>query len=397
MNDMGQIPLVDLRAQFAGIRDEVLSALDRTLAGMNLFLGENVVEFEREFATYCGVGECVGVGSGTDALILALRACGIGTGDEVITVANTFIATVEAIYLVGATPIFVDIDPQTFNMNPNLLEERISPHTRAIMPVHLYGKLAPMPEIMSIAKRHNLVVIEDACQAHGARLNGQAAGSFGDVGCFSFYFSKNLGAYGEAGAVVTDNPDIARSVLKLRNHGSLEKYQHDVLGVNSRLDEMQAAILRIKLRRLDSWNAKRRALAATYGRMLAGCGVRLPPGVDDADHVYHLYVVRTAARELLRQALREAGVATAIHYPIPIHLQRAWSAHHYPSTSLPETEAAANEILSLPIYPEMTSAQVEYIAESVRVWHEQSALISPKSIPKIPGMSEALSLGAGSE
>src|SRR6185437_4077325 len=274
------IPLVDLRAQYETIRGEILPAIGRVLAGMHLFLGDNVVAFEKEFADYCGTRYCVGVGSGTDALMLALRASGVGPGDEVITVANTFIATVEAIYLVGATPILVDVDPVTFTLDVSQLEARITSRTRAIIPVHLYGRIADMSSIAEVARRHGLIVVEDACQAHGAMRDGHRAGAFGAAGCFSFYFSKNLGAYGEAGAIVTDDPEIARTVAILRDHGSPSKYQHTTLGVNSRLDELQAAILRVKLTHLDRWNEKRRTHARTYGRLLADAGVGLPIGCD---------------------------------------------------------------------------------------------------------------------
>jgi len=359
------IPLVDLSAQYQSIKGEILSALSAALDGMNLFLGENVKLFEQEFAEYCGTGHCVGVGSGTDALILALRACGVGPGDEVITVANTFIATVEAIHAVGARPVLVDVDPDTCTLDPTQIEARITSNTRAIVPVHLFGRLADLTSIVDVARRHSLVVVEDACQAHGASEGGRRAGSFGDVGCFSFYFSKNLGAYGEAGAVVTDNPEIAKRVALLRNHGSPSKYQHSVLGVNSRLDELQAAVLRVKLRHLDRWNEQRRAHAATYNRLLGGLELRLPDIPNDSSHVFHLYVVRSDRRDALRVALQAEGVAIGVHYPIPVHLQPAWTAHGYETVSLPVTEALAREILSFPLYPEMTTGQIERVCACV--------------------------------
>ena len=374
------IPLVDLRAQYETIKDEVLDAIGSTLSGMHLFLGENVAAFEREFAEYCGVEHCVGVGSGTDALILALRAHGIGPGDEVITVANTFIATVEAIHHVGATPVFVDVDPATLTMDPTRIEERITGRTRAIVPVHLYGRLANMPAIMDLARRHALTVVEDACQAHGASLAGRRAGSFGHAACFSFYFSKNLGAYGEAGAVVTNDASIAREVSSLRNHGSLQKYRHAVLGFNSRLDELQAAILRIKLRRLDQWNERRREGAARYTHLLSGTTLQLPSPHQDKEHVYHLYVVQSEQRDALRAELEAAGVGTGIHYPAPIHLQPAWTAHGYEPVSLPVTEEAATTILTLPLYPEMTDAQFEYVCACIERSGEHHASI-PGNMP----------------
>ncbi len=360
------IPLVDLRAQYQTIKSEILAALSDTLERMDLFLGENVRLFEQEFAEYCGTRHCIGVGSGTDALILALQACGVGPGDEVITVANTFIATVEAIHAIGATPILVDVDADTGTMDPQQLEARITRKTRAIVPVHLYGRLADLPSIMEIARRHSLLVVEDACQAHGASDGQRRAGSFGDVGCFSFYISKNLGAYGEAGAVVTDNPEIAQRVNLLRNHGSQSKYHHVTLATNSRLDELQAAVLRVKLRYLDQWNEQRRAHAATYKRLLDGLGLDLPSIPSQPSHVFHLYVVRSDRRDDLREGLQAAGVATGLHYPVPVHLQPAWFAHGYETISLPVTETLAREVLSLPLYPEMTPGQIERVCTAVR-------------------------------
>lgn len=364
-NQPPTIPLVDLRVQFHDIRTEVLNAIDDVLSEMRLFLGDNVTAFEREFADYCGVRECVGVGSGTDALVLALRAAGVGAGDEVITVGNTFIATVEAIVLVGATPVLVDIDPDTYTMDPDALAARISSRTRAIVPVHLYGQLADMPRIMRVAQRHGLLVIEDACQAHGAKLAGKRAGSFGDAACFSFYFSKNLGAYGEAGAVLTNNSEVARQIVRIRNHGQTGKYDHQVLGVNSRLDELQAAVLRIKLRHLDDWNDRRRSHATNYNQLLAGTGLVLPSEAPGSRHVYHLYVVRSSNRDSIITGLGEAGVGTGIHYPVPIHLQPAWVAHGFAPVSLPITEAYAREIVSLPLYPELTETEIEFICQQV--------------------------------
>ncbi len=359
------IPLVDLRAQYEPIKREILSALSDALDRMNLFLGENVQLFEREFAEYCGTRYCVGVSSGTDALILALQACGVGPGAEVITVANSFIATVEAIHAVGATPVLVDVDADTCTMDPRQFEARITRRTRAVIPVHLYGRLADLSSIVEIARRHSILVVEDACQAHGARDGQRRAGSFGDVGCFSFYFSKNLGAYGEAGAVVTSNPEIAEHVSLLRNHGSRSKYHHTVLATNSRLDELQAAVLRVKLRYLDQWNEQRRANAASYNRLLAGLGLRLPSVPDQPSHVFHLYVVRSNERHALREGLQAAGVATGLHYPVPVHLQPAWSAHGYETVSLPVTEALSREVLTLPLYPEMTITQIERVCTVV--------------------------------
>jgi dTDP-4-amino-4,6-dideoxygalactose transaminase len=365
VNDRQTIPLVDLGAQYQSIKPAVLEAIANILDGMHLFLGEQVTGFEREFADFCGARHCIGVGSGTDALVLALRAAGVGPGDEVLTVSNTFIATVEAIYLVGATPVLVDIDPDTYTMDPHQIEAHLTPKTRAILPVHLYGQLADMERICAIARRHSLVVIEDACQAHGATRRSQRAGTFGDLGCFSFYFSKNLGAYGEAGAVVTNNADLAQAVAQLRNHGSLDKYQHTVLGLNSRLDEIQAAVLRIKLRQLERWNQQRREHAAQYRQLLAASGVTTPIDPGDQSHVYHLFVIRSEHREPLRASLEDAGVATGIHYPVPVHQQPAWTAHGYAPVRLPVTEELTEQILTLPMYPELTNAQIAYVADAV--------------------------------
>jgi len=367
-----KIPFVDLRRQYAAIRGEVQEAIARTLEGMHLFLGENVQALEQEFASYCGSRFAVGVGSGTDALYLALRACGIGRGDEVITVSHTFIATNEAVALTGAVPIFVDIDPETYNMDPGQIEERITTKTRALLPVHLYGHPAEMGPILDIAQRHDLRVIEDACQAHGARYHGRAAGSLGDLGCFSFYFTKNLGAYGEAGMVVTDDPQLAETLRFLRNHGSRSKYEHCLLGVNARLDEIQAAILRVKLPHLETWNERRRELAQHYARQLPPWMAK-PKERPECRHVYHLYVIRTPWRDQLREWLSECGVETGIHYPIPVHLQAACETYSRSSGLLPATEEAVSEILSLPMYPELREEEVDYICRCIAQFFEARA------------------------
>lgn len=359
------IPLVDLRAQYQPLREEIQTAVSGVLDSMQLFLGENVVAFEEEFAQYCGAEDAVGVGSGTEALHLALLACGVGSGDEVITASHTFIATMEAICLTGAIPVLVDIDTQTYTMDVAQIESKITPRTRAIVPVHLYGQPADMDPILVIAKKHRLVVVEDACQAHGAEYKGRRTGSLGDVGCFSFYFSKNLGAYGEAGACVTDFPDVARRIRMLRDHGSQHKYDHQVMGFNARLDEIQAAVLRVKLGRLDAWNEARRRNAERYDDLLGASSVITPVEAHYARHVYHLYVIRTPRRDSLQAYLRERGIATGIHYPVPVHLQRAWRTVNGRSQELPVTERCANEILSLPMYPELEASSIEYIAECV--------------------------------
>ena len=359
-----KIPFVDLKRQYAPIRGEVQDAVARTLEGMHLFLGENVQALEQEFASFCGSRFAVGVGSGTDALYLALRASGIGRGDEVITVSHTFIATAEAIALTGAVPVFVDIDPETYNMDPGQIEEVITARTRALLPVHLYGHPAEMGPILDIAQRHDLRVIEDACQAHGARYQGRAAGSLGHLGCFSFYFTKNLGAYGEAGMVLTDDPQLAETLRFLRNHGSRSKYEHCLLGINARLDELQAAILRVKLPHLETWNERRRELAQRYAQQLPPWMVK-PIERPGCRHVYHLYVIRTPWRDQLREWLRECGVETGIHYPIPVHWQAACQTYSRASGLLPATEEAVSEILSLPMYPELKEEEVYYICGSI--------------------------------
>ena len=363
------IPFVDLRVQYNPLREEILHALAEVLDSMHLFLGPNQQAFEREFATYCGTKDAVGVSNGTDAIELALRALGIGAGDEVITQPNSFIATAEAISAVGATPVFVDVNIHTSTLDPSLLEDAITPRTKAVIPVHLYGRPADMTAIVALARKHGIAVIEDACQAHGATLNGHRAGSLGDLACFSFYFSKNLGAYGEGGAVTTNDPELASRVRLYRDHGSRVRYQHDVVGRNARLDEMQAAILRIKLRHLDGWNKQRRANAAKLSAALAGTSLVLPvPGGDDVREVFHLYVVRHPRRDALKDFLTERGIGVGIHYPLPIHLQPAYASLGYALGAFPVTEQLAPEILSLPMYAELTDDQITRVADAVRVF-----------------------------
>ncbi len=361
-----QIPLVDLKAGYEPLKDEIRRAWDDVLSNMHLFLGPNVQAFESEFAAYCGVEHAIGVSDGTNALQLALRACGIGTADEVITVSYTFIATIEAILLVGAKPVFVDIDPRTFTMDVSQVESRITPKTRAILPVHLYGQCADMDPILEIARRHDLFVIEDACQAHGAEYKGRKAGSLGHLGAFSFYYTKNLGAYGEGGLVTTKDAELARRVRMLRDHGSEKRYYHEYLGWNARLDELQAAALRIKLPHLDQWNNQRRQNAALYRECLEQSDIILPNETPHNRHVYHLYVIRTPQREALRQHLNQQGIGTGIHYPVPNHLQNSLNAFGDGRGSLPVTEAIVDEILSLPMYPELNRDQIERVAATVQ-------------------------------
>ncbi|GAC1342348.1 MAG: DegT/DnrJ/EryC1/StrS family aminotransferase [Ktedonobacteraceae bacterium] len=361
-----QIPLVDLRLQYRTIKYEVIAAIEDVLADMNLFLGPQTQAFEQEFAAYCGCRYGVGLSSGTDALALALRACDIGAGDEVITVANTFIATVEAIALVGATPIFVDIDAETYTLDWQQLDHVLTSRTRAIIPVHLYGYPVEMQPVLEFAQAHGLRVIEDASQAHGATYKGKRVGGLGDIGCFSFYCSKNLGAYGEAGICVTNDSDLAEHLRLLRDHGSRKRYIHEELGVNARMDELQAAVLRVKLHYLDRWNAARQGHARAFTRQLLGVVEAVPVVRPRSTHVYYAYVVQVQQRERFRQALEKEGIATGVHYPIPLHLQPACQQYGYAPGMLPVTEAAASRIVSLPIYPELTHEQLEKVVDTVK-------------------------------
>lgn len=362
------IPLVDLKAQYDSIQVEIDAAIQAVIRRSAFIGGEEVQRFEAEFAAYCETRACVGVGNGTDALYLALRALGIGPGDEVITVAHTFMATAEAISLTGAKPVFVDIQEETLLMDPNLLEAAITPRTRAIIPVHLYGQPCQMDRILEIARRHDLKVIEDAAQAHGARWRGRRVGSFGDVACFSFYPGKNLGAYGDGGAVVSQNEDLIRRIRMLADHGRQEKYLHEIQGVNSRLDGLQAAILRVKLRYLDTWNAARRRHASYYLEALRGCGMTLPVVHPDAESVWHLFVVRVPERERFQTWLKERGIDTGIHYPVPLHQQPAYRPLKIPAGTLPITEKVAKEVVSLPMYAELTEKHLTYISDSIQSW-----------------------------
>jgi dTDP-4-amino-4,6-dideoxygalactose transaminase len=361
------VPLVDLKAQYEPLREDILSRIATVLEGMQLFLGPNVHAFEEEFAAFQEVKHAVGVSDGTTALQLALTACEIGKGDEVITPSHTFIATVEAIALVGAVPVFVDVDQETCNIDVGQIEERITPHTRAVCPVHLYGQPADMDPVLAIAERHDLRVIEDASQAHGARYRGRRTGGLGHIAAFSFYFSKNLGAYGEAGMVTTNDEGLAKRVRMLRDHGSSRRYHHELVGANGRLDEIQAAVLRAKLPHLKEWNEERHANAAHYSELLSSVeGVLVPQVAEYAEHVYHLYVIRVPERDRLKDHLQRLGIGTGIHYPVPCHLQPAF-VHCGPGRgSLPHTEKCVDEILSLPMYPELTAEQRNYVVDAIR-------------------------------
>ncbi len=361
-----RVPQVDLRPQFESLRGEIMQAIEQAIESSQLFLGPNTQAFEAEFGAYCKSRFCIGVANGTDALHLALRAAGIGEGDEVITVSHTFIAAIEAIAQVGARPVLVDIDPRTMTMAIDQVEPRITHRTRAIVPVHLYGRLVDMAPLRDIAHRHGLTVIEDASQAHGAvATDAVPAGGAGHLATFSFYYAKNLGAYGEAGAITTSEPELDRRVRLLRSHGEAVRYEHQMLGFNSRIDEIQAAVLRVKLRYVDEWNRRRRQHAARYDELLADAPVVRPELIYDGSHVYHQYVIRTPRRDELRAALAERGVATGVHYPIPVHLQPACKDLGYVEGDLPHTEQAAREVLSLPMYAELTDEQLRYTSESV--------------------------------
>jgi len=361
------IPFLDLKAQYASIKDEIDRAVLRVLASTQYVLGDEVAAFEREFAAYCGVEHAVAVNTGTSALHVALLAAGVGPGDEVITVPFTFVATAAAVRYTGATPVFVDIDPVTFTMDPNKLEAAITPRTKAIVPVHLYGQMADMDPILAIAGYHGIPVIEDACQAHGARYKGRSAGSLGVSGCFSFYPGKNLGACGEGGMAVTNDAEQAKTMRMLRDWGQESRYHHVIQGFNYRMDGIQGAILRVKLRHLEDWTEARRSHAARYGERLALSNeVVTPIEREDRRHVYHVYAVRTSDRTALQQRLQAAGVPTGLHYPIPVHLQPAYADLGYAAGTFPHSECAASEVLSLPIFPEMTPAQIDEVTAQIK-------------------------------
>lgn len=369
-----KVPFVDLAAQHGAIGDELREAMSAVMTRGDFILGRDVGLFEEEFAAFCGMPHAIGLDSGTSALELSLRAYDIGPGDEVITAANTFIATTFAISYTGARPVLVEIDPDTYNIDPARLEAAITERTKAIIPVHLYGQPADMDPILDVAQQHGLVVIEDACQAHGARYRGGRAGTFGHAAAFSFYPAKNLGAFGDGGMVVTKDPEIARSIRMLRDYGQRAKYQHVVQGYNRRLDTIQAAVLRVKLRYLDTWNAARRGHARHYNELLAQIpGIAIPGVPDYAMPVHHLYVIRVNRRDALRAFLQERGIATGIHYPIPIHLQDAYRNLGYPAGSFAITERYAGQILSLPMYAELPSAAIEAVAACIREFVDEPA------------------------
>ncbi len=360
------IPLVDLFAQYQAIAAEIQAAIAGVIHDSAFIKGRYVAAFERELAAFCGTADAVGTSNGTDALALALRACGIGPGDEVITVPNTFIATAEAIVHVGARPVFVDVDPATHTLDPAGLEAALTPRTRAVLPVHLFGQMADMPPIVAFARRHGLRLIEDAAQAIGARFQGLGPGHWGDAACFSFYPGKNLGAYGDAGAVVTQDVELGQRVRMLGDNGRQDKYLHELIGYGNRLDGLQAAILSVKLRHLPAWTRRRQALAATYRQALADVPeIRFVSTRPESEPVYHLLVIETDARDALLAALAEQGIGAGIHYPVPLHLQPALRWLGYREGDFPHAEAAAKRVLSLPLYPELSDEQLAVVAAAV--------------------------------
>jgi dTDP-4-amino-4,6-dideoxygalactose transaminase len=369
------IPLVDLHAQYLPLKAEIFSGMEKVFESMHLFLGENVQALEKEFAQFCGAQYGIGVSDGTTALHVILRAMDIGPGDEVITVSHTFIATAEAIILAGAIPVFVDIEPDTCLMNVAQVEAKITPRTKAILPVHLYGQTVDMDPLREIAARHGLYIIEDACQAHGAMYKGMRAGNLGDAAAFSFYYSKNLGALGEGGFITTSNPEIYRKARMIRDHGSERRYYHDLIGFNGRLDEIQAVVLRAKLPHLLEYNRLRREHAGMYNKLLASLPVEIPVECPENEHVYHMYVIKTSRRDDLQAYLKEKGVGTGIHYPVPIHLQNATAYLGYKTGDLPVTERVVEGILSLPMYAELEDKKIEHVADIIHNFFQQTKSI----------------------
>ncbi|MBU5614640.1 DegT/DnrJ/EryC1/StrS family aminotransferase [Geomonas azotofigens] len=362
-----KVPFLNLKAQYDSISEEVQRSIAEVLSRCAFSGGPYVEKFEEEFAAFCGSKHAAGVGSGTEALWLALLGLGVQPGDEVITVPNSFIATAEAISLCGARPVFVDVQEDSFTMAPALLPQAITKRTKVIIPVHLYGQTADMDPILSIAERHGIAVLEDACQAHGSEYKGRRAGSLGHAACFSFYPGKNLGAYGEAGGVVTNDEQLAKKIKMLRDHGQSRKYYHDVIGMNGRMDGIQGAVLSVKLKYLDSWNKQRRANALKYQEKLAGVtGVKVPDEMDYAHHVYHVFAVRSRNREKMRSDLQASGIDCGVHYPVPIHLQEAYAARKELAGKFPVAESCAEELLSLPMFPELTGSEVDYICQEVK-------------------------------
>ena len=364
------IQFVDLHKQYAPFKGEILAGIEKVLDGMHLFLGENVQQLEKEFAQFCGAAHGIGVSDGTAALHIILRALEIGPGDEVITVSHTFIATGEAIILAGAKPVFVDIDPSTYLMDVSQVKTKITPRTRAILPVHLYGQTVDMDPLLEIASKHGLRVIEDACQAHGAEYKGRKAGTLGDAAAFSFYYSKNLGAYGEGGFITTNDDELATKMRMLRDHGSGVRYHHDLIGFNARLDEIQAVVLRAKLPQLAKWNERRRKHARLYSELLKDSLAKTPAELPGNTPVYHLYVIGTPKRDELQAVLKEQGIFTGIHYPIPLHLQKAMEYLEYKQGDLPVTEKVTSQILSLPMFAELTDEEIILVVKAIKAFYK---------------------------
>mgnify|MGYP001501951489 CR=1 FL=1 len=365
------VPLLDLKEQFLTIKEEVMAALEQVLETCEFILGPNVSAFEQEIAEYLGVKHAIGVGNGTDALVLIFDALGIGPGDEVITSPYTFFATAECVSRLGAKPVFVDINPITLTIDPEKLEQAITTRTKAVIPVHIFGRAVDMPRIMDIASRHDLFVVEDACQSIGGEIEGKKLGTFGNAGAFSFFPTKNLGAYGDGGLVVTDDDELAERVRMLRAHGSKVKYHNELIGYNSRLDEMQAAVLRVKLRHLNEWDSRRREIALEYNKLLKDLPLQLPDPGDKGEHVFHLYTILTDNREELRAYLKSRGVETGVYYPTPLHLQPAYADLGYRRGDFPVSESACERNLSLPMYPDLTDEQIHYVAETLRGFFEE--------------------------
>jgi dTDP-4-amino-4,6-dideoxygalactose transaminase len=371
-----KVPYLDLKAQYQSIKTEIDAAIHGVLESCQFVLGSEVAAFERDFAAYCGTTECIALNSGTSALHLALLAAGIAPGDEVITSPFTFVASVAAILYAGARPVLVDIDPRSFTIDPAHIEAAITPRTKAILPVHLYGQPADMDPIMDIARQHRLVVIEDAAQAHGARYKGRPVGSIGDMACFSFYPGKNLGAYGEGGAVTTSNPDYANTIRMLRDWGQDRKYHHLLRGYNYRMEGFQGAVLSVKLRHLERWTEARRAIVRQYNDLLSDCDLKTPAEMPWARHVYHVYTIRSNERDNLQTTLAKEGIQTGIHYPVPVHLQPAYADLGYGPGAFPQAEAAAKQVLSLPLYPELPPQAVVQVAEAAK----EAAGSKPKAV-----------------
>lgn len=359
-----EVSLANFKREVAEIRQEIFEAIDRVFDSGWFILGDEVTAFEREFSSYVGAKYGISLNSGSDAIFLALKALGVDENSEVITVSHTFVSSVDSIVRCGATPVFVDVEPDTYCIDTAKIEEKITERTKAIVPVHLYGHPAHMDHVLKIANEHGLSVVEDACQAHGTEYKGKKAGSLGDAGCFSFYPVKNIGAYGDGGFVTTNDRSLAERVELLRNYGQSKKYYYDLVGINSHLDELQAAILRVKLPRLDEWNEERRRLAELYKEILEHMDVVLPSERTYAKHTYHRFVIRVAERDKCQRFLQEKGIQTGIHYPIPVHKQKAYAA--FDTNDLPVTETICNEILSLPLYPSLTDEEVTYVGAAIK-------------------------------